>query len=283
VLDVIERLGSPRAASAKYRSHLAAFAAWAWRDGVSLDVESLLDADLIERYVTVGMAGTAESTRATRRAILRRIARRVSPSLCELPAPEPIAYRRVRPPYTAKEVDGFWRLTRVQPTEGRRDALSAVLALGLGCGLDCRDMAWVRGTDVDTSPDGTARITVRGGSRPRSVVALQPYTAPLLALSQSRGSNLLIGGSKLGRHNVTSTALARIVTDQSLPRLVVTRLRSTWLLEHLRRGTPLPVLMPAAGLTTVRPLEDLLAFLPVPSDEVCAHWLSGRDQDAVVA
>jgi hypothetical protein len=67
-----------------------------------------------------------------------------------------------------------------------------------------------------------------------------------------------------------------MITDDALPRFVVGRLRSTWLLEHLRLGTPLPILMTAAGLTTVRPLEDLLHHLPTASPEVVATHLSGR-------
>jgi hypothetical protein len=121
---------------ARYASHLAAYTQWADRQGVPLGLDSLLDLDLIERYIAVGMPDAADSSRAARRAILRRIARKASPALNELPPPEPFSYRRVRAPYTAAEVVAFLRLARTQPTEGRRLALTAVLALGLACGLD---------------------------------------------------------------------------------------------------------------------------------------------------
>jgi hypothetical protein len=267
----------------RYLSDVASFAVWADDQGLLLEPAALFDLDLIERYIQVGMPDAAESTRATRRAILRRIARRASPSLSQLPVPEPIAYRKVRPPYLPHEVGGFLRLIPTQPTPGRRLTLSAVLALGFGCGLDCRDMGWVRGTDLVADEQGAVRVTVCGGSRPRSITALRAYSDLLLALAADRGEHLLIGGTKLGRHNVTSTSLARLVTDDHLPRLVVARLRSTWLADHLRRGTPLPVLMPAAGLKSMRPLEDLLEFLPAPAPEVSTAWLQGRRPDAAAA
>jgi hypothetical protein len=280
---ILEILKAPSAAHTKYRSHLAAFGAWAFSQGIASEPESLLELDLIERYIQVGMPGAAEGTRATRRAILRRIARRASPSLSQLPEPEPIAYRKVRPPYLTHEVGGYLRLIPTQPTTGRRQTLSAVLALGLGCGLDSRDMGWVRGADVDSDEQAAVHVTVSAGSRPRTVTCLRDYSELLLDLATARGDQLLIGGQKLGRHNVTSTALARLVIDEHLPRLVVARLRSTWLAEHLRRGTPLPVLMPAAGLKSMRSLEDLLEFLPDPVPEVSTEWLQGRRPDAAAA
>jgi hypothetical protein len=85
----------------------------------------------------------------------------------------------------------------------------------------------------------------------------------------------MIGGKVLGRHNVTSVSLADLITDSTLPRLVPSRLRSTWMLTHLQLGTPLPIFMPAAGLTTVRPLEDLLHHLPDADSEVAAARMRG--------
>jgi hypothetical protein len=85
----------------RYASHLAPYAAWANGQGVEPETTALLDPDLIERYIQVGMPDAADSTRATRRAILRRIAHRVSPTLSQLPAPEAMAYRKVRPPLHA--------------------------------------------------------------------------------------------------------------------------------------------------------------------------------------
>lgn len=256
----------------KIRSHLAPFAAWALSAGRASSVDELLNLDLIERYIAVGMPTAAESTRATRRAILRRVAYKVSPALSQLPRPEPIPYRRVRAPYSAAEVEGYLRLGHTQPTPGRRRSILGILTLGLGCGLDSQDLAWVRGIDVATSASGT-EVTICGGSRPRTVTALSDHEALIARLARVAGEGLLIGGTTLGRHNVTSTALGRMVGDRTLPPLVVARLRSTWLVTHLDNYTPLPALMRAAGLRTVRPLEDLLDYASAISPEDTARYL----------
>jgi len=254
---------SPRNA-AKYLSHLSDFAAWAHAQGVPMTLERLLDGDVIERYIAVGMPGARDSTRATRRAILRRIARHCASPPQELPLP--IAYRRVRPPYSPDEVEALLALASAQPTPSRRRTLRAILHLGLGCGIASRDLAWVRGQDVEQLPDGSVSVTVSGGTRPRTVVALHAHETALLEISRFTGAGLLIGGSTRGRRNVTRGPLDRVVGGEDLPRLETARLRSTWLLTHLRARTPLPALMNAAGLTTVRPLEDLLHHCPVNAD-----------------
>ena len=259
----------------RYRSHAAAFAAWGHANGCAADLASLFDLDTIERYIAVGMPSAAESTRATRRSILRRIARHASPALNHLPAPSPLPYRRVRAPYSRDEIAGYLRLARAQSTEGRRRSLSAVLGLGLGCGLDGRDLGWVRGIDVITDRNGTVTVHVCGGSRPRTVVCLAAHEDGVSELAQGCGDRLMIGGRVLGRHNVTSASLADLITDSTLPGLVPSRLRSTWMLAHLQLGTPLSIFMPAAGLTTVRPLEDLLHHLPDADTEVAAARLRG--------
>jgi len=257
---------STRSASnaAKYLSHLSDFAAWAHDQGVPLALEALLDPDVIERYIAVGMPGARDSTRATRRSILRRIARRCASPQQDLPPP--IAYRRVRPPYSLEEVHGLLALASAQPTPSRRRTLRAILHLGLGCGIASRDLAWVRGQDIEQLQDGSVSVTVSGGTRPRAVVALHAHETALLELSRLTSGGLLIGGSTRGRRNVTRGPLERVVGGEDLPRLETARLRSTWLLAHLQARTPLPALMHAAGLTTVRPLEDLLHHCPVDAD-----------------
>lgn len=252
--------------AAKYLSHLADFAAWAHGEGVPLTSRHLLDLEVIERYIAVGMTGARDATRATRRAILRRIARRCHPSPAD--PPPPIAYRRLRPPYSPAEVDAYLGLAASQPTPNRRRSLQSILHLGLGCGLASRDLAWVTGSDVRSIPAGGVTVRVSGGTRPRTVTALQAYEDPVARLAQAAGSRLMIGGHVRGRRNVTRGPLCDVVGGEDLPRLETARLRSTWLLSHLRARTPLPALMQAAGLTTVRPLEDLLGLCPMEADEV---------------
>lgn len=264
VAEVVAASTSAPSNTAKYLSHVSDFAAWAYEQGVPLAPNHLLDPEVIERYIAVGMPGARDSTRATRRAILRRISRRCASPPQDLPLP--IAYRRLRPPYGPDDVQGLMGLANAQPTPSRHRTLAAILHLGLGCGVASRDLGWVRGKDIERLPDGAVRVTVSGGTRPRSVIALQGHEDSLLDLAGLAREELLIGGRVRGRRNITRGPLDRVVGGEDLPRLETARLRSTWLLTHLRARTPLPALMTAAGLTTVRPLEDLLHHCPVDAD-----------------
>ncbi len=275
VLEATALATSSPSSAIRYLTHAAPFAAWARRQGLPLVAAGVFDADLVERYVAVGMPAAKESTRATRRGILRRLSAHVQAAhQGQLPTPEPIAYRRVRPPYSDDQITGYLRLAAAQPTAGRRRAVSAVIALGAGCGLDSRDMLCVRGADVRPI-EGRTDVTVAGGSRPRVVTALAAFEGELARLSCQAESGLLIGGTTQTGHNVTSKALGRLVRDNALPPLVVSRLRSTWLTKQLDLRTPLPVLMAAAGLQTARPLEDLLSYAAPVMDADRAAWLRG--------
>ena len=135
-------------------------------------------------------------------------------------------------------------------------------------------MAWVQGSGVGREA-GHLVVRVAGGSRPREVVVLDRYADQVEEAAAGCGAGLLIGGSRLGRHNVTSTVLSRMVGDRSLPPLVASRLRSTWLTTHLTLRTPLSVLLPAAGLASARPLGDLVPYMdPIAADAAVA-LLSG--------
>lgn len=228
--------------------------------------------DRIERYIAIGMPDAADSTRATRRSILRRMALKLSPELRDAPDHEPISYRRVPPPYRASEVAGFVRCVAAQPTPGRRRSLAAILYLGLGCGLDTRDLGWVGGGDIVRDEQGV-HVTVHGRLRPRTVTALADYEDRILVLEHGDPQRLLLGGRPGPRNNVTSQHLSVMVADGTLPKLVVGRLRSTWLLGHLDRRTPLPLLMEQAGLKTVRPLEDLLEYARPFDESLRSQWM----------
>ena len=250
---------------------LASFGRWLSAEGLTVDRSTLTDPDLIERYVQTGMADRAETTRATERSTLRRVARRLDPA--PLPSPEPIERFRARPPYRRWEVARFLELARAQPTSARRRSTLAILALGLGCGLDRPDLAWVRGCDVTVARHTATRVV--GGPRPRTIVALDDYAEILAQCATAAGETLLIGGTTLGRHNVATPVLDRMFTDASLPRVVPARLRSTWLVRHLDLMTPLQVLLPAAGLQSSRTLDDLLPYADPIEDRLALQLLRG--------
>lgn len=265
--------GAPTSAMAQVLlPTVAGFAGWIVAEGYAVSVDVLRDLELIERYVSTGMRDNPDSSRATRRAALRRVARRLDPD--PRPEFERIRYRQVKPPYSSLEIRQFYEAACAQPTAARRDSLLALLALGLGCGLDASDLAWVRRCDVRTQ-NAAVLVSVAGGLRPRTVCCLDAFADQLLALAEPSTTSLLIGGNQFGRRNVATPVLERLANDRSLPRLAPARLRSTWLVHHLNQATPLSVLMPAAGLRTARSLDDLLPYGDPVSDERSAMFLRG--------
>jgi hypothetical protein len=179
-----------------------------------------------------------------------------------------VARRQVAPPYTADEV----RLLRAdaldQPMAPRRRAARALLALGLGTGLDGRWVTRVTAADVNQSTPGV-RVRV-GEPAARSVVALAEWEDELAELRATAGDEFLVGGRSTSTRR-TGHLTDALVVPTGHPRLAPARLRSTWLVTHLRAGTRLPELGRAAGLQGVTVLSDLLdAVEPLAESETAA-------------
>ncbi len=115
-------------------------------------------------------------------------------------------------------------------------------------------------------------IRVSGGPRPRTVTALRRLRGdPRLIRAAGAGEALLIGGATLGRHNVATPMLDRMIVD-TLPAADLARSSAL----NLAGTAPRPshaasVLLPAAGLasraawTTCSPTPS-----PVSRDQVAA-------------
>lgn len=260
---------------------LVAFLDWAaQRPGrvnrsTPLTAEELQTSGLVEAYLAQLTAPDASV--ATYRSVLRRAVRALDPD----PAAT-IAYQPVAGPYSAAECAALVRLARNQPTGPRRRELCVIVGLGLGAGLDGRDLRGVLPSDVTDVelPDGTSGLLVAvRGDRPRTVPVRQAY-APLvqeaLALhaAERRGRQKPLLGVKQGRRNITNPALARAVTatDTGVD-IAVNRLRATWLVACLSAGVPLGGLLQAAGLRSARTLTDLLPYCPAPDTDAVTALL----------
>ncbi len=215
--------------------------------------------------------GVPDSSRATRRAVLRRALRALDPHT----AATRIAYHRVAGPYSAAECAALVRLARHQPSAARRRELSFVVGLGLGAGLDGRDLRQVdRSSFSDLELPGEApvlAVSVGGSERPRTVVVRRAYE-PLVreALSSHdaarRGRTAPILGRSATRRNITTPVMEHAVTARAGERVAieVNRLRATWLVAAMCARVPLGTLLTAAGLRSARSLTDLLVHCPAP-------------------
>jgi hypothetical protein len=257
--------------------HVARFAVWLLQrpertEAGDLQLREFADLALVTAYVAGPMADSPAATRATARAVLTRIVHRLRPDA----APERIGYTPIQAPYTPTECAAFVRLARNQPTKDRRRALSALVALGLGAGLDGHDLREVAPAhirEVALSKDRSVLVvTVPGGQRPRTVVMRDAYTDLLreaidLHNSSKRGKNTPLTGVKPSRANVGSAVTDNAVTATGpVVDISAARLRSTWLLACMCAPIPLNVLLCTAGLRSARSLADLLPHCPAPSD-----------------
>ena len=249
---------------------LSRLAAWAVAEGMALDAESLLDPDTVERFVTQGLSG--DPSRATYRAVLRRIGPLLTRTAPWEPRPKPMSRRQVARPYTAGEIETLTSDAARQSTKSRNRAARALLALGAGAGLDGRWVARVKAENVVVDTDGV-RIRV-GEPASRVVPVLARWEREVTELASSAGDQYLVGGYSTSR-NRASSLTSGLKVPPGHPRLSAARLRSTWLLWHLTAGTRLPELAAAAGLQGVTVLSDLLDEVPPLSEPEARRLLRG--------
>ena len=246
-------------------------AAWCVEQGISLDPESVLDPETVERFVHQGVADTP--SRATYRSVLRRIGPELTATAPWEARPAALARRHVAPPYSDGELAGLRAAAGMQATAGRVRAARTLLALGAGAGLDGRWVAKVSAADV-IARDGSVRVRV-GEPSPRFVPVLVDWEREVFDLARTAEACFLVGGRSTAKNRAGSLA-ASLEVGHGCPRFSASRLRSTWLVHHLRLGTRLPELTRAAGLAGITVVSDLLEHVvPIGEDEA-AEMLRGR-------
>jgi hypothetical protein len=197
---------------------LAQLSVWAVGEGLPLDADVVLDPDTVERFVAVGIAD--DRSRATYRAVLRRVGPVLTKKAPWEARPATVARRKIALPYSAEELDRLRGDAIDQPTAGRVRAARALLALGAGAGLDGRWVARVDADDV-TSRDGAVLVRV-GEPASRIVPVLASWEDDVLELAGSAGDEFLVGGRSMARNRAGSLA-ASIVVAHGHPKFSASR------------------------------------------------------------
>ena len=253
VSEQIKRYDPSGVASAKKLARrLAHLGSWCLDQGMDLDVEIVLDPDTVERYCETALKD--DPCAGDYRSYLRRLGRTLTTKAPWEPGPAPLKARDVAVPYTPTEEQRLVRDSRLQKTPERERTFRSFLALGRGAGLDGRWNTKVRGTDIKRL-QGVCVIDVPDPAA-RRVVALAEWEDELLELARTAGPELLIGGTY--NRNLANRRAASLDVGKDAPTLSPKRLRATWLLDHLERGTRLPELADAAGMKGITTLSDLL-------------------------
>jgi hypothetical protein len=234
-----------------------------------LDREVILDPEAVERFCATGLS---ERSQNTARSVLRRVGPRLTRRAPWLPPPRRIPRRTIARAYTEDEVAALRQDAGRQSSPRRRRAARAILAAGLGAGLDGRWLPKVAGTDVARTLEA---VLIRvGPPSPRQVPVLAAYEDDVLALAEEAGDEPLVGGTPWSR-NKLSRLVARYEAGPGRPRLSAPRARATWLLTHLRIGTRLPELVAAAGLRNASSVDELLPLVPLLDEREAARMLRG--------
>jgi hypothetical protein len=245
------------AAMERFARVLTLIANWCVKEGIPLDIEVVLDPDTVERFCSKGLKKTA--SRPSYRATLRRLGRELTTEAPWEPRPEPMPARNVALPYSEAEMGALLEDAYRQSTPARSRAARALIALGAGAGLDGRWVRKVRGTDVVRIGWGVA-VKV-GAPRPRVVPVLTAHEDEIVRLAEEAGDGYLVGGTTTHR-NRTNEISARFEDGHNHPKLAPARLRSTWIVTHLRIGTRLPELLDAAGTKRIETFDALLKYVP---------------------
>ena len=161
----------------------------------------------------------------------------------------------------------------------RRVRLRISLALAEGAGLRRMDIVLITGKHVTRDDHGVHLVVPGDPDDPedngRTVTVTARWEQTVWDAAVLAGPHLLIAPD---RTSLTVDAFSGTVdtANRMAPpgdEFTVRRARNTWLARHLLAGTPLPVLMAQAGLTTTAHIQDLLPHLPALDDDASARWM----------
>ncbi len=248
-----------------------------WRAGLPIEDRAVVFApSMVERFIVEGCTDKAPATRNAARVILYRVGEHAAgvdySEFFERRATEHVDRLA---PYSPTEVvslrnlfRGRRRLTPIQRT--------ATLAIPIvaGGGLTRDDLIRLRCENIRRVDDDYL-VTIPSGPRARTVPILHDWVDVLdRALDGSPTSGPLLGVE--GR-TVAASQLRRLTQTSNLEvHVSLRRLRTTWLVQHLTIGTPITVLLAAAGLTTIDTVASLMEHVAPIDDADARRFLTGR-------
>ncbi|MEU3522180.1 hypothetical protein ABZ770_44335 [Streptomyces sp. NPDC006654] len=250
-------------------------------EGLPGKAEVWLSREVIERFIAVGCPNVRESTRGNYRTRLLRLSEIVLGGECRTGKPAKLSASVPNSPYTRTELADLWGWVGGLPTDELRWGCKTLMALGLGVGLDSPEVIRVRVHDVRRSSGGGGPVVVvTRGSRKREILCRRPWEGVLAAaadrLDNSGAAQYLFRPNSYSRGtNTVTNFLARAEPSPKVPRLVMGRLRSTWLVELFEERLPITVIVAAAGVDTLHGLSRILPFLSAVPAEEAARLLRG--------
>lgn len=242
---------------------VAQFLAWADDNGLPLVAESVFTPDVVERYCATRSKELSSRTVANYRSALRSAARAVTVQAPWAPPAKPYAdHVHLAPPYTEAEIASFWECARSQATEHRQRVMTTMLALGLGAGLRVSEVLALTAHEHVRLHPRDERLCVLL-LEDRTVPVLATYTATVLDLCRQYPEGPLIGRYKATGKDPMGVVRKGLEIPSSLPRLSMSRLRTTWMASVLMQpDIRISEFMVMAGTVSSKTLECIAPFIP---------------------
>lgn len=276
VLRVLAHARATTRNAAKGQMYIVSrFGHWVYQLGLPLEPSEVLVAEIVESYraylyteVAKKRLAWEKRSVATHISVLRRIGAEQNPDsnwpVTASPVRKGVARYMLRDPYSDLEVLEFTHAIVTLPKGANRDKLTTLIAVGLGCGPSGRELRALRGPDITRRNGITwARIS---GPRHREVPIAEPWASDVLKAARRMGEGPLFPVTQEHRNGFTHAIGA--LQPNGTATITVGRLRTTWMVHRLRAGAnPKVLLMDYAGLQTLNTLQDLMRFLPQPTDK----------------
>ena len=227
---------------------------------------------LVVEYV-VSQTGLTDRAKGVRRSLLYRLGRELNPNWPFDDRTTKYGYKAPDAPYTEQEQHFLTQWAQGLSTDYQRAGATLTLALGLGAGLRAGEMARLRGRDVTVYTDGCVTVTAHGyrGADPREVPVLADWEQVVRDAAGGAGTNDLVLWPN--RAHATTESVAAIVSRIGKPHAVALdtrRLRTTWIVGHMRGLVPEPVICQAAGLTDLQHFAKWHETAEIPAERARA-------------
>ena len=159
-------------------------------------------------------------------------------------------------PYTDNEITALLRAAESLSTENRRLSATAVLLLGVGCGIVRQAAAFVTADSLHYHDD---ELFVAADGRCAKVRV--DFIEPLLELAAARPSGQLRG--QLSADRVVEKSREWLSSMPGVPTLFVDQLRAAYICAQLNEGTGLLELLAWSGLQSAEAFDGYLTHLEI--------------------